>query len=131
MSRPPIIPPPADLPRSLQFELEGVQFATRSGLLVRLDPFDTETTVGVVAVGLAAVPILASPTANTDYYVMFSNESTLGQQIALGVATVTLATAGILLNPGDSYEMYFVNTTWYAIASAAAGSLRYRIMGTF
>lgn len=121
------------MPNSFRFELDGVQFALNAGLLVRIDPFDTEAVLltNPVTINNGASTALFTPSTGADYYVLFVNESTGGQQIAIGHAnTVTLANCDELLNPGDSWEMYFAQLSFFAIASAAGGSLRYSIKGT-
>lgn len=122
-----------NLTKSFRFELDGVQFAVNAGALVRIDPFDTEPVLltNPVTINNGASTAIFTPSLTADYYVLFVNESIAGQQIGIGHTNlVTMANCDVLLNPGDSWEMYFAQLSFFAIASAAGALLRHSIKGT-
>jgi hypothetical protein len=121
------------LPASFRFELDGVQFAINAGVLVRIEPFDTEPVLltNPITINNGASTALFTPSLTADYYVLWVNESTGGQQIGIGHNSgVTISNCDVLLQPGDSWEMYFAQLSFFAIASLAGGLLRGSIKGT-
>lgn len=95
---------------------------------------DTTNTPQVgISIGAAAVQILDSTTVGVvSIIVTFKNVSTAGQLIGIGFAnTVTIANAGIILEPGDYFNVEFIDSDLWAIASAAGGALsRFAIQST-
>ena len=77
----------------------------------------TVVDVGVVAVGVARVQLVAD---NTLERVRFRNTHATAQ-VAIGGAGVTLANAAVVLQPGDVWnEEDAPGATWYAISDTAA-----------
>lgn len=77
--------------------------------------------MNAVAVGTAAIQIVADATLKR---LVVRNASTT-QVVALGGATVTMAKAAVVLQPGESWaEEDAAGATWYAIADAAGADVR-------
>lgn len=86
---------------------------------------DSVNTAGPIAVGTAAVQVLdVTAAAPVSWFTTFKNVSLSGQVIGIGFAnTVTIANAGLILLPGESFGPQFMDQALFAIASGASGIL--------
>lgn len=77
--------------------------------------------LNAVAVGTAAAALVSDNTLKR----LIVRNASLTQTVAIGGATVTMAKAAIVLQPGDSWiEEDAAGAAWYAIADAAAADVR-------
>ncbi len=111
----------------IHLAIDGQSLSTASSTLVAISGFhsDTVNTPGAVTVGLAAVQILMAAATATSYSLIFQNASAAGQRIGIGFDnTVTVAAAGLILDPGDIWYPEFMLQDYWAIASLGGGSIR-------
>ena len=107
----------------LHTQINGQAKSTAQGQRVLIAPWvqDTVNTDGPQTIGTAAQQILTvGATGFSSWWIKLKNTSIGGQQIAIGFSNaVTVAGAGIVLDPGDDLQLENLDVDLFVIASAA------------
>lgn len=111
----------------LHVTLDGDPLSTAQGQRVLVSPWtgDLVNTSGPQTIGTSAQLVMdTSAVSFQSWWVRFKNTSTNSARIAIGFTNaITIANAGLILEPGDVEIIENFNTPLFAISSLAGGLL--------
>lgn len=113
----------------INIKVDGSSLAAAQSQRVTIAGFTSDSNnvpSNSTAVGTSSVRVLDGSAASaTGWSIIFYNISTAGQRIAFGfTSTITFATSGHILEPGDVWYPEFVKQTYWAIADSGGSALR-------